>query len=130
MCDKYTPGKWHAMFKGKCPRCQSGKMFSKPAFSSKFTEMFNECPVCKLHFEIEPGFYWGAMYVSYAISCAILIILGGATLILLDDPDFWVYMAIIIPAFILASPLTYRYARIMMLYWFSPIRFDAKMANK
>jgi uncharacterized protein (DUF983 family) len=92
--------------------------------------MFADCPVCKLHFEIEPGFYWGAMYVSYAISCAILIILGGATLILLNDPDFWVYMAIIIPAFILASPLTYRYARIMMLYWFSPIRFDAKMANK
>lgn len=130
MCDKYTPGKFNAVLKGKCPRCRSGKMFSKPALSTGFMEMFDQCPVCNLKYEIEPGFFWGAMYVSYAISCAILLTLGGATLIILDDPDFWVYIAIIIPVFILASPLTYRYSRILMLYWFSPVRFEEQYANK
>ncbi len=130
MCDKYTSGKYNAIIQGKCPRCRSGKMFSKPALGTGFMEMFDHCPVCNLKYEIEPGFFWGAMYVSYAISCAILLTLGGATLIILNDPDFWVYIAIIIPVFILASPLTYRYSRILMLYWFSPVRFEEQYANK
>lgn len=92
--------------------------------------MHTHCPVCNLQFEIEPGFFWGAMYVSYAITCAILLILGAAVLIIGNNPDFWVYMAIIIPTFILASPFTYRYSRILMLYFFSPIRFDARFAQK
>ena len=92
--------------------------------------MFEDCPVCGLHFEIETGFFWGAMYVSYAITCAIMLVLGGTVLIVGHNPNFWVYMAIIIPAFIIASPFTFRYSRILMLYWFSSIRFDEKLANK
>ncbi len=42
------------------------------------------------------------MYVSYAITCAMLIILGGAVLIIGHNPDFWWYMGIIIPSFIIA----------------------------
>ncbi len=130
MCDKYTPGKFSAIVQGKCPRCQSGKMFIHPALSTKFTQMFSHCPVCNVQYEIEPGFFWGAMYVSYAISCAIMIILGLAVMLLFNDPDFWVYIAIIIPAFFLASPFTYRYSRILLLYLFSPVRFEEKFANK
>lgn len=130
MCDKYTPNKGTAILQGKCPRCQSGKMFKHNAISSSFMQMFDDCPVCGLHFEIEPGFFWGAMYVSYAITVGIMLVLGLGTLILLNDPDFWVYIGIIIPAFILASPFTYRYSRILMIYLFSPIRFEEKHANK
>ncbi|MCU0442306.1 MAG: DUF983 domain-containing protein [Bacteroidia bacterium] len=130
MCDKLTPHKGLAILQGKCPRCQSGKMFKHNAMSTGFMQMFGDCPVCQLHFEIEPGFFWGAMYVSYAITVAIMLILGIGTLILLNDPDFWVYIGIIIPAFILASPFTYRYSRILMIYLFSPIRFEEKYANK
>lgn len=130
MCNTYTPTKTKAIAQGKCPRCQSGKMFKHNAIGTQFTEMFKDCPVCGLHFEIEPGFFWGAMYVSYAITVGIMIVLGLGTLIILNDPDFWVYISIIIPAFILASPFTYRYSRIIMIYLFSPIQFDEKYANK
>jgi uncharacterized protein (DUF983 family) len=130
MCDTYTPNKTIAMLQAKCPRCQSGKMFKHNTISTGFMQMFSECPVCNLHFEIEPGFFWGAMYVSYAITTAIMIILGTAILIIGNDPDFWVYIGIIIPAFILSSPFTYRYSRVLMIYLFSPIRFEEKFANK
>jgi uncharacterized protein (DUF983 family) len=130
MCDKLTSNKGMAILQGKCPRCQSGKMFKHNAIGTGFMEMFTDCPICNLHFEIEPGFFWGAMYVSYAITVAIMLVLGIGTLILLNDPDFWVYIGIIIPAFIIASPFTYRYSRILMIYLFSPIRFEEKYANK
>jgi len=93
-------------------------------------DMNTHCDVCGLQYEIEPGFFWGAMYVSYAISCAILIILGGAVLILGNNPDFWVYIGIIIPAFIAASPFSYRYSRVMMIYWFSPVKFNKNLSIK
>jgi uncharacterized protein (DUF983 family) len=130
MCDKYTPNKAMSILEGKCPRCQSGKMFKHNAVSKKFTEMFADCPVCGLHYEIEPGFFWGAMYVSYAITVAIMIILGLAVLYIGNDPDFWVYMGIIIPAFFIAAPFTYRYSRIIMLHTFSSISFEERFANK
>jgi uncharacterized protein (DUF983 family) len=130
MCNKLTPHKGMAILHGKCPRCQSGHMFKNRALSKSFMQMFPDCPVCNLHFEIEPGFFWGAMYVSYAITVGIMLVLGLATLILLNDPDFWVYIGTIIPAFIIASPFTYRYSRILMIYLFSPIRYEEKYANK
>lgn len=130
MCDQYTHGKLPAIIKGKCPRCQSGKMFQHPAIGKHFMEMFADCPVCGLHYEIEPGFFWGAMYVSYAITVGIMLVLGLGTLILLNDPDFWVYIGIIIPSFFIAAPFTYRYSRILMIYLFSPVRFEEQYANK
>jgi uncharacterized protein (DUF983 family) len=35
--------------------------------------MHKRCKVCDLNFEPEPGFYFGAMFVSYTISAFILL---------------------------------------------------------
>jgi uncharacterized protein (DUF983 family) len=60
MCNKYEPSKGLAIFKAKCPQCQSGKMFKKSALKlNGFTEMLDTCNVCGLTFEVEPGFFWG-----------------------------------------------------------------------
>ena len=32
-----------------------------------------ECDVCHLKYEREPGFYYGAMYVSYALGVALFV---------------------------------------------------------
>ncbi len=77
------------MFQGKCPRCQSGKIFKSSAVNlRKFTDMNADCPVCGLHFEIEPGFFWGAMYVSYTITTGMMLVLGGLTYYIGNNPDF------------------------------------------
>jgi uncharacterized protein (DUF983 family) len=131
MCNSYTPSKGLSLLQGKCPRCQSGKIFKSNATNiSKFTDMFQNCPVCDLRFEIEPGFFWGAMYVSYAMTTGMMLVLGALTFFIGHDPDFWWYVSIICGTVILSTPLLYRYARIMMLYFFSPIRFEEKYANK
>lgn len=55
-----------AVLRGRCPRCRAG-----PVFAGTFT-MHERCPVCRLRFEREPGYFLGAMYVSYALSVPLL----------------------------------------------------------
>lgn len=52
----------------KCPRCRTGNLFQKSTFAfSKPFEMHEECPKCKLNYWPEPGFYYGAMFLSYIV---------------------------------------------------------------
>ena len=57
-----------AIFGFRCPRCEQGKMFSHRAFDFKhFLDMPDRCTTCGLQFMPEPGFYMGAMFVSYGL---------------------------------------------------------------
>jgi uncharacterized protein (DUF983 family) len=57
----------------KCPRCRKGKMFidANPWHLKNTMKMNTTCPVCGQPLNIEPGFYFGAGYVSYALTVAI-----------------------------------------------------------
>lgn len=108
----------------KCPQCRKSTMFKYPAYNLlKATQMYADCQECGLHYEIEPGFFWGAMYVSYAFSVAISVIVGVADFILLNDPDLMVYIFTIIPASIILSPWSMRYSRTIMLYAFGGVDY-------
>lgn len=60
------------IFLQKCPQCHEGNLFEtpNPYLLTKVLDMPKECPKCKQHFFLEPGFYFGAMYVSYGLSVA------------------------------------------------------------
>jgi uncharacterized protein (DUF983 family) len=132
MCDKYEASKGLAIIKSKCPQCQSGKMFNYPFYNlKKFMEMDTNCKVCGLKYEVEPGFFWGAMYVSYALTVGLMLVIGGFTLWVSNGKaGFYAYIIPIVSALLLSSPLTYRYARVLMIYFFSPIRFNPDLAKK
>lgn len=121
----FTRSKGLAMLQCKCPRCQTGKMFLYPATNvSKFTEMYEVCPSCNLRFEIEPGFFWGAMYVSYFITTGMMLVTSAVLYLLFNDPGLWWYVGAITGIVIITMPWIYRYSRVLMLYLFSPVRFD------
>ena len=50
-----------ALVKQRCPRCLQG-----PVFAGLF-HMHAQCPVCGLSFEREPGYFTGALYLSYGL---------------------------------------------------------------
>jgi uncharacterized protein (DUF983 family) len=131
MCNNYEPNKGLAVFKAKCPQCQSGKMFKKSVFKlNGFTEMFNTCSVCGLTFEIEPGFFWGSMYVSYGITTGMMLVIGVLVYIISGhEARFWGYIIPIFLAMFSSIPFTYRYSRVLMLYFFSPVRFNKDLVN-
>jgi uncharacterized protein (DUF983 family) len=50
-----------------CPRCRKGQMFETPMNITRPLKMNKQCPICEQKFEPEPGFYYGAMFISYLV---------------------------------------------------------------
>lgn len=115
-----------AVLLGKCPRCRKGDIFTYPASNlSKFNQMNEVCPHCGVMLEPEPGFYQGAMYVGYGFTVAIIVVVSIILYYFLGDPSEWVYIGTVVALMILLVPLNYRYSRIVYLYLFGGIKFDA-----
>lgn len=57
----------------KCPRCRTGKLFVEPLQITKPLDMPSHCAHCKQDLEPEPGFYFGAMFISYIIGSFIFL---------------------------------------------------------
>jgi hypothetical protein len=79
--------------------------------------MPEHCPICKLDFTQELGFYWGAMYVSYGLTVGfsfcnfvlMYLIWGWLT---------WQFLIVNTVLLILVLPLMFRYSRVLWLYLF------------
>jgi len=66
-------GKWINAWKYNCPRCRKSALFTEPFDISKPLEMPYACGTCGQRYEPEPGYYFGAMFISYGISCLLLL---------------------------------------------------------
>jgi len=64
-----------SVLKLKCPKCREGDLFcNKSSYQYKeFFDMPDRCDKCGQDFQIETGFYYGAMYASYALTIAISV---------------------------------------------------------
>jgi phage FluMu protein Com len=114
-----------AVLEAKCPRCRKGDMFMYPWYKiTKFHSANKYCPVCNLRFEIEPGFFFGAMYMSYAFIVAIFSIVGVFLYYVLDDPSIMVYIIGINLAVLILLPLIFRYSRVLYLYLFGGVSYE------
>jgi hypothetical protein len=85
--------------------------------------MNSNCPQCNATFIPEPGFYFGAMFISYAFNVAIFV---GCWLILylFFQPSDLVYISVIAVAALIFTPFNYRASRLIWLYWFGGHRYD------
>ncbi len=64
--------KLYSIFTGACPVCQEESMYKEknPYKLGKVYEMHDHCSHCGTKYKIEPSFFYGAMYVSYALGVA------------------------------------------------------------
>ncbi|WP_025761803.1 DUF983 domain-containing protein [Dyadobacter tibetensis] len=99
------------IFTNKCPRCGEGDFFiSKSAYTRNFDKMHKRCAVCNENFVPEPGFYQGALYVSYALNVAFMLVYFLIFVNFFDDYLNY-FLVSIIPLMILLTPWFYRLAR-------------------
>lgn len=123
--DQRIQSSWRALLALRCPRCHEGRLFSHSALAlTKFSEMPAQCPVCGQAYEPEPGFYIGAMYVSYSFVVPLVLGVGLLVYYFGNDPDTWVYVTAVAVATVALAPLMFRYARAVMLYAFGGVRFQ------
>jgi uncharacterized protein (DUF983 family) len=114
-----TPtSKSYAALHAKCPRCRRGDMFKGGMYS--LSKINLNCPHCGLYFEIEPGYFYAAMYVSYALNIAEAGIIVALTYLLTGNSTSpWLYTGVIIGGCFLLSPVNFKYSRVLLLYWLS-----------
>ena len=73
---KFLKGtKLYSILTGTCPVCQEESMYKEknPFKLSKVYEMHEHCSHCGTKYKIEPSFFYGAMYVSYAVGVAFAV---------------------------------------------------------
>ncbi len=119
--------KLKAMLGAKCPQCRTGKMFIGGVYGFKRQRTNQVCPYCGLEFEIEPGYFYAAMYVSYAMSVLEVILIGTIAYVISESESPWFYSIILFVAILLLAPINYRYSRLILLFYLTPkIKYDAR----
>ncbi|PSL07888.1 uncharacterized protein DUF983 [Cecembia rubra] len=114
-----------AMLHGKCPSCREGNIFPTRVFSyRKLTEVNHQCPKCDAVLTPEPDFFYGAMYISYAFSVALMVTVFTAINILVDHAPLSTYLIIIIVSNILLLPPMLRYSKILYLYGLGKLKYN------
>ena len=106
------PGKLYSVLFNKCPRCGKGDFFlTKSAYNLRsFDKMNKNCPHCGENLVPEPGFYQGALYMSYAFYVAFMVIYFLIFVNFFEEYlDY--FLISIIPILIILTPLFYRLAR-------------------
>ena len=115
----------------KCPKCRKGDMYANSMYSLRGQKSYTNCPYCNFQFEIEPGYFYVAMFVSYGMNVAQMITLAVGTYMLTGSESPWLYIAILLGTAFLLSPFNYRYSRVILLYWLTPnLNYDPKRAIK
>ena len=113
--------KFNATLHAKCPRCRQGDLFSNAMYGFKPQKMKETCSYCGLRYEREPGYFYVAMFVSYAFNIAQMIAIGLLTYIFSGEKESpWIYMITIFSGILLLSPFNYRYSRVILLFWLTP----------
>lgn len=65
--------KLNSILTGTCPKCQNESMYvdKNPFHLTNVLKMNTKCSHCGLVYQIEPSFFYGAMYVSYGLNVAV-----------------------------------------------------------
>jgi uncharacterized protein (DUF983 family) len=120
-----------AIAQGKCPQCREGNIFPTSLVSyAKLTEVNHHCGNCGAVFTPEPDFFYGAMYISYAFSVALVVNVLIILNFLMERPPVWGYVVTVIVSNIVLLPLMLRYSKILYLYWLGKLKYDPAAAAK
>lgn len=123
-------GIFQAILKSKCPQCREGDMFENAAYDlKKFGKMPDNCPHCDFRFEREPGFFYGSMYISYALSVGIFFTMFIVVKILVPDPTLLTYIIAVAIGALLLYPLNFRYSRVIFVNLFGGAKYNSSKAE-
>jgi hypothetical protein len=128
---KPTPNYYWSILTMKCPRCRRGPMFSNnSAYKSlKLSNIFGmpeNCPVCNQKYDLEPGFWYGTGYVSYALAVAVSVATFIAWLVFIgvstdDNRIFW-WLGTNTVMLVVLQPWLMRLSRVLYIRFF--VKYD------
>ncbi len=101
-----------AIFSLRCPSCYEGRLFLQPNpyLIKQIADMPDCCEVCKLKLTPEPGFYYGAMFMSYVVTVALSVV-NFAWVYSIWGFATWTYLTINSFILIVLMPFLFRLSR-------------------
>ena len=117
--------KLNSILTGTCPRCQNESMYldKNPLHFSKILKMNEKCSHCGLKYQIEPSFFYGAMYVSYGLNVALSVAAFVVSFVLLNLSLKAAFISIIVSNVVL-FPFVLRWSRNIYINMF--VKYDKK----
>lgn len=121
--------KLNSILTGTCPKCQNESMYldENPLHLKNILKMHDRCSHCNLKYQIEPSFFYGAMYVSYGLNVGI----GIAAFIIssvIFNASLKVAFISIIASLIVLFPFVLRWSRNIYINMF--VSYDPKTDTK
>lgn len=109
-----------SILRGECPSCKKSKIFSSKGnlLLFRIPTMYERCNKCNFKFEREPGFFFGAMFVSYALTAAEFITFSIISYFILGMSLTTTFFGVVVLA-ILLSTINFRLSRIIWMYIFT-----------
>ncbi|WP_299549183.1 DUF983 domain-containing protein [Seonamhaeicola sp.] len=121
--------KLYSIITGSCPKCHQESMYSnKNAYVITDTLKVNErCSKCDTKYRIEPSFFYGAMYVSYAVGIAFAV---AAFVIsnLIFNASLKVTFISIVGTLVVFMPIIMRLSRNIWINFF--MHYDESLVKK
>ena len=121
--------KLYSILTGTCPKCHEESMFknSNPYVLSQLMDMHETCSNCGTKYKIEPSFFYGAMYVSYAVGIAFAVAAFVISFVFLKA-NINIVFASIIATLIIFFPIIIRISRNIWINIF--MHYDKSLAKK
>lgn len=96
--------KAYSIFNLKCPKCHEGDLFETGTFSFKKSfDMPQKCPACGQKYFLGPGFYYGAMFISYVITAFFCLFFVGLLMLVFGmgvDSSFFLLLIVMAILFV------------------------------
>lgn len=120
--------RWYSILRLKCPRCQQGEFLeSHPYKLSDLNRVKNHCPQCGLKYQLEPSFYYGSMYVSYAVGVALAVGIFVLTQLLAPGMSLLTVFGCIVGGLVLLMPWIGAVSKSIWAHLF--MAYDPKVAR-
>lgn len=109
--------KFRPILSGACPICGKGKIFETKGslLHLKAPKMYERCSECNYRFDKEPGYFFGAMYISYGMAIAEL--LPVFLIFTWFLPLSWMFVLMLL-VLILTMFFNYRVSRVLWIHIF------------
>ena len=119
----------NSILTGTCPKCHEESMYveKNPYKLNTLYKMHETCSHCKTRYQIEPSFFYGAMYVGYGLTVAIGVAIFVTLNVIFGVAVLPTFISIIV-GIILLTPVTSRTARNIYINMF--IHYDKDWKQK
>lgn len=121
--------KLYSIFTGSCPKCHEESMYKNknPYVLRDVIKINDECSNCHTKYSIEPSFFYGSMYVSYAVGIAFAVAAFIISYVFLGGSKNVAFVSII-GTLIVFAPIIMRLSRNIWINIF--MHYDKTLTKK